>query len=54
MRNPLYWQYNGVAPITELVAWCEQQIPDEYVYHGWESILFLTKGAKMLFLLRWS
>jgi hypothetical protein len=54
MRNPLNWQYNGVAPMKTLVEWCEQHIPDEHVYHGWESILFLTPQAKMLFLLRWS
>lgn len=48
------WQYNGIAPMYTLVAWCRKHIPNEFVYDDWDTIVFLTGRAKTLFLLRWS
>lgn len=48
------WQYNGAAPFKEILAWCEQSIPDEYGYNGFETIFFNNQTAYTHFLLRWS
>jgi hypothetical protein len=48
------WQYNGVATMAELVDWCEKHVRGEYVYHGWETIVFHTGRAHAMFLLRWA
>jgi hypothetical protein len=48
-----HWQYNGVAAMAVIVDWCDQHIAGEYVYHGWETIVFHTGRAQSMFLLKW-
>jgi hypothetical protein len=40
--------------MAELVDWCYRHVPGEFVYHGWETIVFHTDRARVLFLLRWA
>ena len=49
-----HWQYNGAAPMYEILNWCKQHIDNEYAYHGWETIVFHTGRAQSVFLLKWS
>ncbi len=39
--------------MAELVDWCHRHVPGEFVYHGWETIVFHTERAQVMFLLRW-
>jgi len=49
------WQYNGVAPMDEILSWCKQTlIAHTYGYYGWETIYFFDKSAYVLFLMRWA
>lgn len=48
------WQYNGSAPLRDILAWCDRYIPDHYGYNGFETIFFNDRGAYAWFLLRWS
>lgn len=48
-----YWQYNGVAPMIEILHWCHTTIPGEFSYRGWDVIEFYTDRARTLFALRW-
>jgi hypothetical protein len=54
------WQYNGVAPWSEIVHWCEENL-----YHGghyepnwwpnsYDTIYFTDPKEYTLFLLRWA
>lgn len=51
----LSWQYNGVAPWTEIVSWCYNTLNT----HGWqtnsfETIYFYNEQDYTTFLLRWT
>jgi hypothetical protein len=49
------WQYNGVAPMTDIITWCDMNLHgDTWHYNRWETICFFDKGSYVLFLLRWS
>ena len=49
------WQYNGVAPMDEILSWCKQTlIAHTYGYYGWETIYFFDESAYVLFLVRWA
>ena len=49
------WQYNGVAPMQEILAWCEQCLNPLCWHHmGWETILFADDATYVMFKLRWS
>jgi hypothetical protein len=48
------WQYNGIAPWTDIVRWCNQHIPDYCWSNGFETITFTDEKAYAWFLLRWS
>jgi hypothetical protein len=53
---PLYnhkWQYNGVAPWDEIVAWCDKNIKG-YSYIQFETIWFSRQQDYNWFMLRWS
>ncbi len=47
------WQYNGTAPFKEILAWCDENISENYGYNGFETIFFNTREAYVFFLLRW-
>jgi hypothetical protein len=48
------WQYNGDAPLIEIVYWCEITLaPKEWYYNGWETIVFDSDAAWTMFRLRW-
>lgn len=50
-----HWQYNGVAPMDEIVIWCEATLSkNTFAYLGWEFIDFFDKAAYATFLIRWS
>ena len=48
------WQYNGVAPWTDIVNWCWDTYPVGSVYHRFETIHFQNERDYTLFLLRWA
>jgi len=49
------WQYNGAAPMDEILSWCEQALAAHtYGYYGWETIYFFDQSSQVMFLLRWS
>jgi len=49
------WQYNGAAPMDEILSWCEQALAAHiYGYYGWETIYFFDQSSHVMFLLRWS
>lgn len=48
------WQYNGVAPMTEILIWCRTALDDNtWQYNGWETIAFYNDPAWTMFRLRW-
>ena len=49
------WQYNGVAPMHDILAWCKGALAEHtYGYYGWETIYFFDDAAHLMFQLRWS
>ena len=48
------WQYNGVAPWTDIINWCWDTYPVESVYYKFETIYFHSEKDYLLFLLRWA
>ena len=46
------WQYNGAAPIIEILVWCRQNLTDHF-YNGSETIYFYNYEDYSYFLLRW-
>ena len=53
------WQYNGVAPMSEIIQWCHKHldtndINDYWKYDEFATIYFLTSETYTWFLLRWS
>jgi hypothetical protein len=54
MTERYEWQYNGAAPIDEILDWCHENLPnDSGVYAGFETIWFRNREAYSYFLLRW-
>jgi hypothetical protein len=53
---PVYeWQYNGVAPMVDIVVWCWEMLESkDFSYRGLETIHFHNEAAYTLFLVRWS
>jgi hypothetical protein len=49
-----HWQYNGVAPWTDIVEWCWAQFGAENVLASWDLIIFNHEKDYTLFLLRWN
>ena len=54
------WQYNGVAPWSEIVHWCFKNLyhgghyePNWYT-NGYETIYFKDEKEYLMFLLKWS
>jgi hypothetical protein len=48
------WQYNGVAPMREILDWCHQHLDQSrWHYPGWETLVFRDDCAWMMFALRW-
>ena len=48
------WQYNGAAPMQEILTWCHENLPDGWgVYTGFETLWFWNREAYAFFLLRW-
>lgn len=50
----LIWQYNGVAPFTDIVNWCQNTFGTENVLAKWETIYFYNERDYLVFLMRWS
>jgi len=48
------WQYNGVAPWTDIVYWCRVTFGAENFIAAWETITFDREQDYAMFLLRWS
>ena len=48
----LTWQYNGVAPWNEIIAWCGEHIESAWSFQ-FETIFFYTEEDMTMFLLRW-
>ena len=48
------WQYNGIDKFSTIIAWCYRHLHiDDWETNGYETILFRTKQAQVLFLLKW-
>ena len=48
------WQYNGVAPMNDIIDWCDSTFPfDTYHYDGWETIYFYNESCYVFFILKW-
>lgn len=50
----LSWQYNGAAPMDDIIDWCNKHISGEFMFNGFEKIIFLTDRSQVMFLLRWA
>jgi hypothetical protein len=48
------WQYNGAAPFTEIIKWCEDHFGINPFVHKHETIYFARAEDYTMFLLRWS
>lgn len=48
------WQYDGAAPMRDILLWCEHNIPlASYMYNGFETIYFDDPRYYSWFLLKW-
>jgi hypothetical protein len=47
------WQYNGAAPWSEILQWCNSTIPTNVWTNGFETLTFDSDAAYLLFMLRW-
>jgi len=48
------WQYNGVAPMREILDWCHQHLDGtHWQYKGWETLIFHDESSYTFFKLRW-
>jgi hypothetical protein len=54
MKAANCWQYNGAAPMDDIIDWSNQHIPGEFLYNGFEVIAFLTTRSQVMFLLKWA
>lgn len=48
------WQYNGVAPWSDIADWCRNTFGEGKVNATWDTFYFKSEKHYMLFLLRWS
>jgi hypothetical protein len=49
------WQYNGAAPMFEIITWCDINLEqDTWYYNRWETIYFFDCTSYVMFVLRWS
>ena len=56
------WQYNGTAPMKDIVWWCKENFGPLKTINDWrgawavewETIYFQNEKDYILFLLRWS
>lgn len=48
-----FWQYNGVAPWDEIVAWARENLTDPYWSANVETFIFHNERDYTLFMLRW-
>ena len=54
MAMTIEWQYNGVAPMKEILTWCRTALEDNtWHYYGWETITFYNDPEWTMFRLRW-
>jgi hypothetical protein len=55
MTAPRRWQYNGVAPFNDIVAWCGKHFGGNATWSYLnETIYFRDEREYTLFLLRWT
>ena len=47
------WQYNGVAPMNDILFWCEEHLGNNWTWH-WETIYFKYERDRTAFMLRWA
>lgn len=47
------WQYTGVAPLEDIMLWCEQHLGNDWIWN-WETIYFRRECDRTAFLLRWA
>ena len=49
------WQYNGVAPMWEILDWCYEnlEVGLQWYFEGYETLVFRDDCAWMMFALRW-
>jgi hypothetical protein len=52
MTERYKWQYNGAAPMIEILVWCRQNLTEHW-YNGMETIYFENLEDYTYFLLRW-
>jgi hypothetical protein len=49
------WQYNGVAPMREILDWCHQHLDQSrWHYPGWETLVFHDNPTYTFFKLRFA
>jgi hypothetical protein len=53
INKQLTWQYNGVAPMEEIVNWCNEFLTYQVWSNGYETFYFDNEAAYTAFLLRW-
>lgn len=53
MIEPYTWQYNGAAPMIEILVWCRENELDHWYPPGSETIYFYNTEDYTYFLLRW-
>lgn len=54
MTTTYEWQYNGAAPMPEIVGWCIDNLKSFWGYNGFETLMFSDRNEYIFFLLRWS
>ena len=53
--GPLWvYQYDGRAPMRDILKWCREHIADRYICNGFETIFFNNEDAAAYFIMRWS
>jgi hypothetical protein len=53
MNEKYEWQYNGAAPMIEILVWCRQNLSEKWSYNDHETIYFDNSDDYTYFLLRW-
>ena len=51
---PYTWQYNGVAPLMDILRWCDSHLAADDWLHSWETVRFRHARDFECFLLRWT
>jgi hypothetical protein len=52
MTEKYEWQYNGAAPMRDILEWCQANL-GEHWFNGYETIYFYDRESYTYFLLRW-